>query len=62
MVLSIRKVSYETEALTGAGCLWFPNLNEPDPLLLLPFIATGLNYFNLGVSNIMSKQLCFSEV
>ena len=54
MVLSIRKVSYETEALTGAGCLWFPNLNEPDPLLLLPFIATGLNYFNLGVSVIVS--------
>ena len=50
MVLSIRKVSYETEDLTGAGCLWFPNLNEPDPYLLLPFIATGLNYLNLGVS------------
>ena len=50
MVLSIRKISTENEDLTGAGALWFPNLNEPDPYLLLPMIATVLNYFNLGVS------------
>lgn len=50
MVLSIRKISTENEDLTGAGMLWFPNLNEPDPYLLLPAIATVLNYLNLGVS------------
>ena len=55
MVLSIRKISTENEDLTGAGALWFPNLNEPDPYLLLPMIATVLNYFNLGVSNYFVK-------
>jgi hypothetical protein len=30
--------------------LWFKNLNEADPYLLLPIIATVLNYINLGVS------------
>ena len=50
MVLSIRKISTENEDLTGAGVLWFKNLNEPDPYLVLPLLATCLNYFNLGVS------------
>ena len=50
MVLSIRKVSFENEDLTGAGVLWFPNLNDPDPFLILPILATTLNYINLGVS------------
>lgn len=50
MVLSIRKISTENEDLTGAGVLWFKNLNEPDPYLILPLLATCLNYFNLGVS------------
>ena len=53
MVLSIRKISTENEDLTGAGAFWFPNLNEPDPYMLLPFMATALNYFNLGVSQLM---------
>ena len=48
MVLSIRKLSFENEDLTGAGALWFPNLNEPDPYLILPLLATALNYINLG--------------
>ena len=52
MVLSIRKISTENEDLTGAGALWFPNLNEADPYMLLPFMATALNYFNLGVSQL----------
>ena len=47
MVLSIRKISYENPDLEGAGMLWFPNLNEPDPTLILPLLAAGLNYFNL---------------
>ena len=50
MVLSIRKISTENEDLTGAGMLWFKNLNEPDAYLILPLLATCLNYFNLGVS------------
>ena len=28
--------------------LWFKDLNEPDPYLILPLIATLLNYINLG--------------
>ena len=48
MVLSIRKISYENDDLTGAGMLWFPNLNEPDPYFILPISAALLNYFNLS--------------
>jgi len=58
MVLSIRKISFENEELTGAGMLWFPNLNEPDPFLILPITAAMLNYFNLSVSN--PKTFIFS--
>ena len=50
MVLSIRKISYENDDLAGAGIWWFKNLNEADPYLILPIIATILNYINLGVS------------
>ena len=49
MVLSIRKVSFENSDLEGAGIWWFKNLNEADPYLILPIIATILNYINLGV-------------
>lgn len=51
MVMSIRKIATENDDLTGAGVFWFPNLNEPDAYLILPIIATVLNYINLGVSN-----------
>ena len=54
MVLSIRKISYENEELEGAGALWFPNLNEPDPYFVLPITAALLNYFNLSVSKFFS--------
>lgn len=50
MVLSIRKISFENEDLAGAGMLWFKDLNEPDPYLILPVTAAMLNYFNLSVS------------
>lgn len=50
MVLSIRKISYENDDLSGAGIWWFKNLNEADPYMILPFVATLLNYVNLGVS------------
>jgi membrane protein insertase Oxa1/YidC/SpoIIIJ len=61
MVLSIRKISTENEDLTGAGMLWFKNLNEPDPYLLLPLIATVLNYFNLGVSDFWMLPVKYVE-
>ena len=48
MVLSIRKISYENDDLAGAGIWWFKNLNEADPYMILPIIATILNYINLG--------------
>mmetsp|Transcript_27871 Transcript_27871/g.20891 ORF Transcript_27871/g.20891 Transcript_27871/m.20891 type:complete len:238 (-) Transcript_27871:311-1024(-) len=48
MVLSIRKISYENDDLAGAGIFWFKDLNEPDPYLILPLVATFLNYLNLG--------------
>ena len=51
MVLSIRKISHENEDLAGAGIWWFKDLNEADPYLILPIVATVLNYFNLGVSS-----------
>ena len=51
MVLSIRKISFENNDLSGAGVLWFPNLNEPDPYLILPISAALLNYWNLTVSH-----------
>jgi membrane protein insertase Oxa1/YidC/SpoIIIJ len=50
MVLSIRKISYENDDLGGAGIWWFKNLNEADPYMILPFVATLLNYINLGVT------------
>ncbi len=49
MVMSIRKIAFECEDLTGTGVLWFKNLNEADPYLVLPILATVLNYINLGV-------------
>jgi membrane protein insertase Oxa1/YidC/SpoIIIJ len=50
MVLSIRKISFENDDLAGAGIWWFKNLNEADPYMILPIVATLLNYINLGVS------------
>ncbi len=50
MVLSIRKISFENDDLAGAGIWWFKNLNEADPYMILPIVATILNYINLGVS------------
>ena len=57
MILSIRMIATENEDLTGAGMLWFKNLNEADPYLILPMIATALNYFNLGVS--LTIKYCY---
>jgi hypothetical protein len=61
MVLSIRKISFENEDLHGAGALWFPNLNEPDPYLILPVAAALINYFNLSVSNLKAFIFFYSE-
>lgn len=49
MVLSIRKIAFENDELIGTGILWFKNLNEADPYMILPIVATVLNYINLGV-------------
>jgi membrane protein insertase Oxa1/YidC/SpoIIIJ len=48
MVMSIRKIATE-EDLTNKGILWFPNLNEADPYMILPIISVVVTYFNLGV-------------
>jgi len=50
MVMSIRKISFENNDLHGAGILWFKNLNEADPYLILPILSSVLNYYNLTVS------------
>lgn len=48
MVFSFRTISFEeVEMMTGAGILWFPNLNEADPYLILPLASTFVNYFNM---------------
>lgn len=57
MVLSIRKISFENSELENAGIWWFKNLNEADPYLILPIIATILNYMNLGVSSLNKKVI-----
>lgn len=36
MVFSIRKICYEHDELAGKGILWFKDLNEPDPYMILP--------------------------
>lgn len=48
MIFSIRKICFEHDELAGKGILWFKDLNEPDPYLILPLLATILNYINLG--------------
>jgi membrane protein insertase Oxa1/YidC/SpoIIIJ len=47
MVMSIRKISYE-EDLQNSGILWFKNLNEADPYMILPIFSVALTYYNLG--------------
>jgi membrane protein insertase Oxa1/YidC/SpoIIIJ len=61
MVMSIRKISFENSDLHGAGILWFKNLNEADPYLILPILSSVLNYFNLTVS-ICDLKLSFSFI
>ena len=48
MVFSIRKIWFEHDELAGKGILWFKDLNEADPYLILPLCAVILNYINLG--------------
>lgn len=48
MVLSIRKIATEQD-LTNTGVLWFKNLNEADPYMILPILSVALTYYNLGV-------------
>lgn len=55
--MSIRKISFENNDLQGAGILWFKNLNEADPYLILPILSSVLNYFNLTVSIFISTLI-----
>jgi hypothetical protein len=61
MVLSVRKICYENDDLTGAGALWFPNLNEADPYFILPVVSSLLNYFNLSVSDHFIFLICLER-
>lgn len=47
LVMSIRKICYE-EDLKNTGILWFKNLGEADPYMILPLISVGITYYNLG--------------
>lgn len=49
MVFSIRKLATEQD-LTNHGILWFPNLNEADPYMILPIFSVVVTYFNIGVN------------
>lgn len=49
MIFSIRKIASETK-LEGDGILWFKNLSDPDPYMILPAMSVLITYFNLGVS------------
>ncbi len=51
MVWSIRKIATE-EDLTNKGILWFPNLNEADPYMILPIISVVVTSIPLGVNKI----------
>jgi membrane protein insertase Oxa1/YidC/SpoIIIJ len=57
MVMSIRKISFENNDLRGAGILWFKNLNEADPYLILPILSSVLNYYNLTVSKNFQNEI-----
>lgn len=48
MIFSIKKISAD-ENLTNCGILWFKNLNEPDPYMILPILSVAITYYNLGV-------------
>ena len=48
IIFSIRKISFE-QNLEGTGMLWFKNLNEADPYMILPIISVLITYYNLGV-------------
>lgn len=52
MILSIRKICTENNFL-NEGILWFKNLSEPDPYMILPIISSIITFYNLGVRNII---------
>lgn len=49
MIFSIRKISSENN-LSSEGILWFKDLHQADPYMILPLISAGITYYNLGVS------------
>lgn len=53
MIFSIRKISSETK-LDGEGIMWFKNLSDPDPYMILPVMSVMITYYNLGVRSYLS--------
>ncbi len=49
MIFSIRKISSENN-LSSEGILWFKDLHQADPYMILPLISAAITYYNLGVS------------
>ena len=46
-VWSVRALCVENEALKTGGVLWFEDLSQTDPLMILPVVSIGLTYVNL---------------
>ncbi|CAG9331148.1 unnamed protein product [Blepharisma stoltei] len=46
-IWSVRMLCVNNKSLETGGALWFQNLNEPDPYMILPFVSLTLTYLNL---------------
>ena len=48
-VWSVRSLCATNKALESGGALWFTNLAEPDPYMILPVLSGSLTYLALNV-------------
>ena len=48
-VWSVRALCVENEALKTGGVLWFQDLSQTDPFMVLPLVSIGLTYINLQI-------------
>mmetsp|Transcript_6349 Transcript_6349/g.11045 ORF Transcript_6349/g.11045 Transcript_6349/m.11045 type:complete len:230 (+) Transcript_6349:352-1041(+) len=46
-VWSVRRLAATNPALETGGALWFKNLAEADPTMILPIVSMGLTYYSL---------------
>lgn len=46
-IWGVRALCARNKELADGGVLWFKNLTEADPYMILPVISMGLTYFNL---------------